>query len=128
MKPSSKFLTSTVAILLSLAVVLFAAGLFINAFRAPADKVTVTSQTVLERITDQYFVVTKTAFIDQETSIVVDKKSKVKKAVIMPYAEYQKLLRNQKKSPTTQGAFDEFVGTLSDSFDTDDLRYKKILK
>ncbi len=61
-------------------------------------------------------------------SIVVDKKSKVKKAVIMPYAEHQRLLQNQKKSPTIQGAFDEFVGTLSDSFDTNDLRYQEILK
>jgi len=75
MKLSSKLLTAIVAILLALALVFFTAGFFFKNFHTSTDKEIVTSQTILERITDQYFVVTKTAYIDQETSIVVDRGS-----------------------------------------------------
>lgn len=73
MTKASKFLGSTVAVLLSLTVLLFSAGFLWNAVTSPSEKIEVTSQSVLDRITDQYFVVTKTAFVDQETSIVVDR-------------------------------------------------------
>ncbi len=65
-----------------------------------------------------------------KASIIVDKKSKIKKAVILPYDEYIKLIKNQKKnnSKKEEGAFDEFVGALSESFETEDERYKQIVK
>ena len=63
-------------------------------------------------------------------SVIVDKKSKVKKAVILPYDEYQRLIKNQKKDDHSkdQGVFDEFVGVLTDEFETDDERYNQIVK
>jgi len=61
-------------------------------------------------------------------SIIVDKKSKIKKAVIMPYEEYEKLIKNQKPNSNAKGKFDKFVGTLSDTFQTDDERYNQIVK
>lgn len=65
-----------------------------------------------------------------KVSIIVDKKSKIKKAVILPYDEYQKLLKNQKKNPfeKKEGAFDDFMGLLSDTFESEDERYKQIVK
>lgn len=65
-----------------------------------------------------------------KVSIIIDKKSKIKKAVILPYDEYQRLLKNQKENPSDnkEGMFDSFVGVLSDSFESDDERYKQIVK
>ncbi len=65
-----------------------------------------------------------------KVSIIVDKKSKIKKAVILPYDEYQKLIKNQKKNPSEkkEETFDDFVGILSDSFKSEDERYKQIVK
>jgi hypothetical protein len=39
------------------------------------DKIEITSQTIIDRIADKYFVVTKTILVDEETQIVVDKGS-----------------------------------------------------
>ncbi len=63
-------------------------------------------------------------------SVIVDKKTKIKKAAILPYDEYQKLIKNQKKDDFKKksGAFDDFTGVLSDMFETDDIRYHKIVK
>ena len=65
-----------------------------------------------------------------KVSIIVDKKSKIKKAVILPYDEYKKLLKNQKKTPVDkkEGVFDDFMGVLSDTFESEDERYKQIVK
>jgi len=41
----------------------------------PSERTVVTSQTIVERIHDQYFVVTKTAVLDQHSTITVDKGS-----------------------------------------------------
>ena len=40
------------------------------------EQTTVTARSILERISDQYFVVTKSAYVDQESTITVDKGSK----------------------------------------------------
>lgn len=65
-----------------------------------------------------------------KVSIIVDKKSKIKKAVILPYDEYQKLIKNQKKNPfkKKEGTFDDFMGVLSSTFESEDERYKQIVK
>ena len=62
-------------------------------------------------------------------AVIVDKKTKIKKAVILPYDEYQKLIKNQKNdnSLKEKGIFDSFVGVLSDTFESEDERYKKIV-
>jgi hypothetical protein len=46
-----------------------------NAVFRGGDKIEVTSQAILERISDNYFVVTKSAFVDEETEIAIDKGS-----------------------------------------------------
>lgn len=73
-------LRKTLVILLILSVVLFtgiiASTLIINRVFFTDDKlVEVTSRQVLEKISDRYFVVTKTVFIDQSTTITVDEGS-----------------------------------------------------
>ena len=63
-----------------------------------------------------------------KTVVLVDKKTHKKKAVILPYAEYQKLLKNsQVQEKVESGAFSEFVGLLDEDFKTDDERYNKVL-
>ncbi|MEA3248800.1 MAG: DUF4230 domain-containing protein [Patescibacteria group bacterium] len=56
---------------LAIAVLLFVGN---SIFRG-GDKVDVTSQAILERISDNYFVVTKSAFVDEMTEITIDKGS-----------------------------------------------------
>jgi hypothetical protein len=43
---------------------------------AKEEKVTVTARTILERISDKYFVVTKSVYVDQKSEITVDTGSK----------------------------------------------------
>jgi len=64
-----------------------------------------------------------------KTVTIVDKKARKKRAVIMPYEEYRKLLR-QARTNTEQkhGAFDPYVGVLDKDFETDDARYQAITK
>ncbi len=45
-------------------------------FRSNKESTTVTARSILERISDQYFIVTKSAYIDQESTMTVDKGSK----------------------------------------------------
>lgn len=64
-----------------------------------------------------------------QTVFIVDKKAHQKKAVIMPYKEYEKLLKQTiKKENIEEGSFNEFVGMLDNKFTTDDERYKAIVK
>ncbi|PHS34364.1 MAG: hypothetical protein COA92_00255 [Sulfurovum sp.] len=63
-----------------------------------------------------------------KTSIIIDKKSNIKKAVILPYEEYSCLLkRASKNTHKDEGVFDQFVGTLDNTFKTDDSRYNRIV-
>jgi hypothetical protein len=61
-----------------------------------------------------------------ETTTIVDKKSHVKKAVLIPYELYEKLIQginiNKEKD------ISKFSGLLSENFDTDDARYNAIVK
>ena len=59
---------------------------------------------------------------------IIDKKTKKKKAVILPYSEYQALLKNQKKENLEEGSFSKFVGILDKDFQTDEARYNEIVK
>ena len=60
--------------------------------------------------------------------VLVDKKTHKKKAVILPYEEYQKLLKkSQSKEKVDDGVFSEFVGMLDENFKTDDPRYNKVI-
>jgi hypothetical protein len=60
---------------------------------------------------------------------VVDKKAQQKRAVIMPYDEYEKLIkRSSIKESLQDGYFNQFVGILDDSFSSDDERYQSIVK
>jgi len=64
--------------------------------------------------------------------IIVDKKSHKKKAVILPYSVYEKLVRTQRKEKVFRddAELDAFLGLLegADTLDTNDERYKAIVK
>ena len=60
--------------------------------------------------------------------LIVDKKTKLKKAVLLPYEEYQYLLKNQKRKNLEKGTFSKFIGILDKDFKTDDIKYNKIVK
>ncbi len=52
-----------------------------------------------------------------QTVFIVDKKTHQKKAVIMPYEEYEKLIKNSiKKDSLEKGSFNKFVGILDNNF------------
>jgi len=57
---------------------------------------------------------------------IVDKKTNVKKAVILPYDEYERLMKKIEKKEKNR-PFDKFVGALNRDFKTDDERYNKII-
>jgi hypothetical protein len=59
-----------------------------------------------------------------ETTTIVDKKSHVKKAVLIPYELYEKLIQGINKEEDIS----KFSGLLSENFDTDDARYNAIVK
>ena len=63
---------------------------------------------------------------------IVDKKSHKKKAVILPYDVYEKLVRTQRKEKVFRddAELDAFLGLLegADTLDIDDERYKAIIK
>ncbi len=62
-----------------------------------------------------------------QTVLVVDKKVHVKKAVIMPYAEYEQLLHKSiSKDEIQEGVFNQFVRVLDDDFSSDDEKYNRI--
>ena len=61
--------------------------------------------------------------------MIVDKKAHQKKAVIIPYDEYFILVNKAKKNDDLKdGIFNEFIGVLDDEFETDDIKYNKIVK
>jgi len=61
--------------------------------------------------------------------MIVDKKAHQKKAVIIPYDEYFALVNKAKKNDDFKdGIFNEFIGVLDDEFETDDIKYNKIVK
>lgn len=62
----------------------------------------------------------------KEAVTVVDKKTNTKKAVILPYTEYEKLINKVKKQKNSR-PFDKFVGILDKNFKTDDERYNRIV-
>lgn len=71
-----KKLFITIAVLvLSLVLLIFIGILVVNWVRRPVVEEQVTeinSRVILDRITDEYFLVTKTVFVDQESEIVID--------------------------------------------------------
>lgn len=64
-----------------------------------------------------------------QSVIIIDKKSHLKKAVLIPYEEYMKLLMQcSKKEDLKKGGFDEFIGLLDNEFHTNDEKYNEIVK
>ena len=64
-----------------------------------------------------------------EITLVLDKKSNQKKAVILPYDEYAKLIKQAStKESLRDGGFTKFVGVLDGGFESDDTRYNEIVK
>ncbi len=59
-------------------------------------------------------------------TMVIDRKSNTKKAVILPYGVYKQLLKNARTNSDFD--LDSFQGALSNDFQSDDLRYQNILK
>ena len=58
---------------------------------------------------------------------IIDKKSKSKKAVILPYDKYEALITRANNSLDVD-EFSKFIGLLDDDFQTNDLKYNKIIK
>jgi len=65
-----------------------------------------------------------------QSVLIIDKKSHLKKAVILPYDDYLRLLQNTslEKDELTQSSFSKFIGILDDDYKTDDAKYNEILK
>ncbi len=64
-----------------------------------------------------------------QTVLIVDKKAHHKKAVIMPYEEYSKLLsRAASKEELKDGVFSRFIGILDRNYQTEDAKYNSIVK
>ncbi len=64
-----------------------------------------------------------------QTVIIVDKKANHKKAVIMPYEEYNLLVSKvSDKESLKNGTFSKFVGILDKNFETNDIKYKEIIE
>lgn len=62
-------------------------------------------------------------------TLIIDKKSHHKKAVILPYDSYIKLLKKTMTKDTLEvGGFNEFVGVLDKRFKTEDVKYNAIVK
>ena len=64
-----------------------------------------------------------------QTVLIVDKKAHNKKAVIMPYKEYEQLLaRASISSNLEEGIFSKYLGILNNDFKNDDVKYNKIIQ
>ncbi|MEA1953177.1 MAG: type II toxin-antitoxin system Phd/YefM family antitoxin [Campylobacterota bacterium] len=64
-----------------------------------------------------------------QTVFIIDKKAHQKKAVIMPYKEYEKLLKQSiKKEDLEEGSFNKFIGILDNDFKVEDEKYKAIVR
>ena len=60
---------------------------------------------------------------------IIDKKSKNKKAVILPYKQYESLMaRANMNNSLDDGLFSKFTGILDDNFQTNDTKYNEIIK
>ena len=64
-----------------------------------------------------------------KTVLIIDKKAHHKKAVILPYEEYQRLLAKASANTQTldEGIFSQFVGILDDIYETSDSTYNVIV-
>ncbi|MEA2019150.1 MAG: type II toxin-antitoxin system Phd/YefM family antitoxin [Campylobacterota bacterium] len=63
-----------------------------------------------------------------QTVIIVDKKAHIKKAVIMPYDEYNALLKQTlSKEKLEHGVFDKFAGILDSEFKIEDEKYNRVI-
>lgn len=63
-----------------------------------------------------------------EQVTIVDKKNKTKKAVILPYDVYAKLVEKALiREDYLKGSFSKFSGVLSKGFQTDDEKYNDIV-
>ena len=63
-----------------------------------------------------------------EQVTIVDKKNKTKKAVILPYEVYAKLLEKAlMREDYLEGSFSKFTGILAKEFKTDDEKYNDIV-
>lgn len=59
----------------------------------------------------------------------IDKKARRKEAVILPYEEYERLLKQSVKKETLEnGSFNQFEGMLDKNFETKDIKYNEIIK
>jgi hypothetical protein len=63
-----------------------------------------------------------TKILDKPT-MIIDKKSHQKRAVLLPYEEYAKL-----KKQANNTSFSNYLGILDSTFKTDDEKYQNILK
>ncbi|EJF06416.1 hypothetical protein ThvES_00014940 [Thiovulum sp. ES] len=65
-----------------------------------------------------------------QSTVIIDKKSHIKKAVVLPYDEYQKLLKKSMREIVFEedDEINQFVGMISKDFKTDDIRYNRIIK
>jgi PHD/YefM family antitoxin component YafN of YafNO toxin-antitoxin module len=64
-----------------------------------------------------------------QTVCIVDKKAHQKKAVIMPYEEYERLINQATtKESLENGSFNKFVGILDNEFKTNDAKYKALVE
>lgn len=64
-----------------------------------------------------------------QTVFIVDKKADQKKAIIMPYDEYEKLIKKaSSKEDLTIGGFNKFVGILDKNIKIDDIKYNEMVK
>ncbi len=64
---------------------------------------------------------------ETEITTIIDKKSHIKKAVLMPYVLYEKLISNNQPAENKM-ELEQFVGLFSDEVKTDDARYNAIIK
>lgn len=63
-----------------------------------------------------------------QTVLIVDKKAHIKKAVILPYEEYIRLINSVKsKKDLSEGVFNKFAGILNSDFKIDDEKYNRII-
>lgn len=69
-----------------------------------------------------------TKLLDQ-TVLIVDKKAHHKKAVILPYEEYKRLVmaKTNTNKDESSSLFSKYVGVLEHSFTTDDIKYNEIV-
>ncbi len=64
-----------------------------------------------------------------QTVLIVDKKANHKKAVIIPYEEYSRLVAKAASNENLKdGIFSKFVGILDNDFVSSDAKYQEIVK